>query len=146
MAKEFPVWLDRTPGVLLREVAPGLYVGGAAAVTAMAWGCVVDLCGSSSSLASTVYGRVPVLLRWDFPDGEEVPEGLVEVVSPLVGSVDGPVLIHCRVGLSRSPSVAYAVLRTRYGLSDNSASNRIYVEPGWPARRTIESVRSRFRR
>lgn len=144
MAKEYPDWIDRRPSFLLREVASNIYVGGAGAASSLPWFAIIDLCGASVGLSAPVYNRASILLRWHFDDGTQVPDGLLESVIPLVDEARrmGPVLIHCRAGLSRSASVAYAALRMLVDLPHGEAMRRIYVSPGWPMSSTIESARS----
>lgn len=142
---KFPRWVSHDPNTFLREVAPNLFVGAQLAPTTQAWAGIVDLCGSSSSpLMSMHYASCPVFLRWVFDDGDEIPEGLLDAVVPLVAEVrrTGPVLIHCRAGLSRSASVAYAVIRILHELNHRRALDRVFAAPGWPVPNTLVSARA----
>ena len=145
MSKKFPLWVNQDPNYFLREVGPGVFVGAQLAPSSMAWSGIIDLCGGSSSpLMSPHYADCPVFLRWVFSDGDEIPEGLLDSAVPLVAEArrSGPVLIHCRAGLSRSASVAYAVLRVLHDLNHKRAMERVSSVPGWPISTTLLSARS----
>jgi hypothetical protein len=142
-----PRWIDDDRAVMLRQVAPGLYLGAEGARKRMKWGLVVDLYGS----------RLPVdtqyLLRWPMFDGDPVSSTLLDAAVLLVRKIrdgrQGPVLVHCQAGLSRSPSVAYGLLRRLDGLTHQEALHRVLVDtPGWgklqgfPVPQTLASVKT----
>lgn len=145
----FPRWKDKSGPTNLREVAPGLFVGALASPKAGRWAAVIDLYGSSSSAEmQPTYSRVPVVLRWQFNDGDRLPAGLLDTVEPLVRANlrKGPVLIHCQAGLSRSASTAYAMLRVLFGLPHEEAYRRIQIMADYPRPQTFASAASWVRR
>lgn len=145
MSKKFPKWHSKDPNVFLREVAPNIFVGAQLAPSTQEWAGIIDLCGASSSpLMSGHYASCQIFLRWSFRDGDEVPDGLLDAAVPLVAEARriGPVLIHCRAGLSRSASVAYAVLRILHDLNHKRALERVSSIPGWPVSETLNSARA----
>jgi protein-tyrosine phosphatase len=83
------------------------------------------------------------VLRWAFSDGLPLPDGLMDTVVPLVSAriVEGPVLIHCQAGLSRSVSTAYALLRRVWGMSHNRALRRVKAHRDFPVPTTLASAR-----
>ena len=147
--EKFPRWISTSEEVMLREVAKGLYVGGCESVRRLQgepWAAVIDLYGTSGepARAQSYDGviRAPILLRWPFDDNIAIPSGLLDAVSHLVaGNIrSGPILIHCQAGLSRSASVAYALLRTLGELTPKQALSRVYAVKGFPRRPTLGSA------
>jgi len=152
----YPRWIvggpdDRSTAIvraMLREVAPGLYVGSENSDDFMpvTWGTHGALVQLSSSCAPV--GEIPTY-RWTFNDGGPVPGALLDDVVRFVSQwrAKGPVLVQCQAGLSRSASVAYGLLRVLDGLDHAEAERRIttreehYDRPlVWPRRPTLESV------
>jgi len=79
-----------------------------------------------------------------FLDGNAVPARVLDDALSLWAHREGPMLIHCRWGLSRSASVAAALLRLKFGLSRDEALERVRL-PGvplseWPRVRTFNSA------
>ena len=106
--------LRALPGVL-DEVAPGLWVGPQSARALQhLFVLVVDCRGSEAVAGDRVFvprsGKKGNL--WEPADFDE----MVEVVTSALGH--GPVLIHCRVGRSRSVTAAAAVLLATGRASD----------------------------
>jgi hypothetical protein len=142
----FPRWLDERETVMLREVAPGLFLGAEGARKARTWDLVVDMFGSTIPV-STRY-----LIRWPMFDGTPVPRPLLDGVLPMVRgtlSRHDTVLVHCAAGLSRSASVAYGLLRRLYRLPHHEALRRVRVDTeAWgaiedfPVPETLASVRT----
>ena len=66
----------------------------------------------------------PVQDRHPLPDGllDEVLDRVMDCLS------DGPVLIQCEMGRSRSAGVAYALLRALYGQSHDEAYARVHTQ------------------
>jgi hypothetical protein len=145
----YPRWVSTSEEVMLREVAKNLYIGGCESVRRLQgepWAAVIDLYGTSGepARAQSYDGviRAPILLRWPFDDGIAIPFAVFDAVLPLVaGNIrSGPVLIHCQAGLSRSASVAYALLRTIGGLTPKQALSRVYAVKGFPRKPTLASA------
>jgi hypothetical protein len=140
-----PRWIDRSESINLREVAPNLYIGAVDSPGLAEWAAVIDLYGSSrASAASRMYRSVPVLLRWQFLDGDPVPRGLLEAAEAIARArlPEGPVLIHCHAGLSRSASVAYALMRVIWGIDHDEARHRIHLRSDFPVPATLASARA----
>lgn len=151
----YPRWehnapsVNRSDFVNLREVAPGLYVGSERAVIALPWAGIVSL----NPYANEAYSRARILAYLEAPrflylpieDGEPICPSVLDAVARFVqvAHPHGPVLLHCRLGLSRSASVAYAVLRLA-GLSHGEALRRIKVPtwPQYPCQPTLDSARA----
>jgi protein-tyrosine phosphatase len=155
MPHSFPRWTDRTPGINLRMVAPRLYVGGCVAPLVRPFGTIIDLYGAVPAPRNQdereieagrerAYAATPVVVRWPFVDGQEVPDGLLEeaAVAVAAGRERGDVLIHCQAGLSRSASVAYALVRAM-GCDHQEALRRVRTpeEPDFPRPTTLRSAR-----
>lgn len=144
----WPRWIDPTSGVNLREVATNLYIGGSDAVgrppSGAGWSLVVDVDGSAFCRDRRMrYIDVPVVLSFGFDDGDPVPRGLLDIVLPLVylRLDEGPVLVHCAAGMSRSASVVYALLRRLHDLDHSEAMRRVFVTNPWPLPNTLYSAR-----
>jgi len=75
-----------------------------------------------------------------FRDGEAVPTETLESSLKAAREAQGPVLIHCAEGRSRSVSVAYMLLRDR-GLEHTEALRRVRSRFGPPMRATFDSAR-----
>jgi protein tyrosine phosphatase type 4A len=43
---------------------------------------------------------------WEFADGNEPPQDIIEKWKSLLKSTNEPILIHCRAGLGRAPTIA----------------------------------------
>ena len=149
---EFPVWLS-PPGEVtnLRMVGPGLYVGNEHAplhppVKEGKWCAVLDLYGSA---------KVPILrYRYRFcdevislrmADGDSIPTETLDTAWEMYRACRGrPFLLHCMAGLSRSASVAYALLRKQQGLEHEGALALVQT-PGYaqqfPMPNTLASAR-----
>lgn len=146
----FPRWV---PGVderaNLRCVHDNLYVGSAIAILSRArprveWWAAVDLHGlrhPESFRREAAFGAMGVFLRHAFDDGQPIPEGLLDAVAALVRRRRGPVLISCAAGVSRSASVAYAILRDESGVDHDEALRVVSCKGGRPMHGTLESAR-----
>ncbi len=127
--------------VLLREVRPGLWVGSELARDNYSWLAVVDLYGSSRLVTTRRE------LSWRISDDIPIQLGLLDTTWPFVFHAlkKGDVLIHCKAGLSRSASVAYAILRRLDRLDHEEALRRVRVPEdtmdAWPSQPVIRSAR-----
>ena len=140
----YPRWVQRKPegAYNLREVSPNLYVGAFASAgveVPFQWVAIFDFCGSSAEYIDD-YPIKPVCLVFD--DGEPIPVWYLDQVYAEVCRQKGPVLLHCAQGLSRSASVAYAMLR-RFGFAHHEALRRVRVEKQehYPMQATLASAR-----
>lgn len=174
----WPRWVgtDHTRKLLnLREVAPSLYVGNARAATTYGpehwsiegpeqvesiarWGLIVSYVPASEEPVRKPAG-VPHLYL-PFTDGRKFPpfamwETVAAVEAVRLRQPSAPVLLHCAMGLSRSASAAYGLLRVLYRLSPVEAKRRIQTDiVGYPMPGTFnaahelaeEIVRRRARR
>lgn len=138
MSITYPRWITGVdPLAALREVHTGLYVGSGIAVCERPtyshdWSGVVDCqgpmrCGGSDR--EYRFGTLPRVIRCGFDDGGDIPSGLLDAALRLVREAGGDVLVSCAAGMSRSPSVAYAILRVRYGMGHDEALARVSL-PG----------------
>lgn len=146
----FPEWVRTADQrAMLRCVAPNLYVGGATAILERArphveWWAAVDVHGPRHSNAfrrEPAFSDLPRLLRCGFEDGAPVPDGLLAAVVAFVGPRQGPVLISCAAGVSRSATVAYAVIRAEMGLGHDVALRLVSCPGGGPLPVTLQSAR-----
>lgn len=148
----FPRWLGfngestRDMGMFrCREVAPGLFVGGlASSLTASGWSAIVSLEFLTEKDRKSLSGVAPgaCFVYSPFEDGDPIPR---ETLDRSIRAWDerspfGPVLVHCAQGLSRSASVAYALLRLRFGLDHDESMRRIYVYDRYPLKKTLASA------
>lgn len=87
--------------------------------------------------------RTDALFRTSFPDGTEIQPRVFARALGVYRAAQGNVLVSCAAGLSRSPSVAYAILRRALGLGHAEALDRVSVE-GWTLAGTkpFESARA----
>jgi protein-tyrosine phosphatase len=130
-------------------VHDNLYVGGAIAILSrasprVAWWAALDLHGvrhPEGFRREAAFSTVDVFLRRSFDDGEPIPEGLLNAVAALIQRRRGPVLISCAAGVSRSASVAYAILRDETGIGHDEALRAVSCKNGRPHHRTLESAR-----
>lgn len=108
-------------------------------MTKPSWALVVDFYGSSigRDFPYRVYA-------FPFPDGHPFNPLVLDAVLPMVvqALARGPVLLHCKAGLSRSASAAYAVLRAHDGLSHEEALARVKAHPAFPMAITLNSARA----
>lgn len=153
MSTPFPHWPEqrRIRFLRLRQVGPLLWIGGAMSPAPGAfmrpdlvpvWGAVVDLAGVSRHPEAGYESPIPLLVL-PFDDGDPVPGEILDRVRDVVRGASHPVLLHCAEGLSRSASVAYAMLRLG-GVGHEDALHRVTFggERGYPVRETLESARA----
>lgn len=142
-----PRWIDR--GTNLREVSSSLFVGDQSSpMFPGKWSLIVDLCGQWQVDRRPYPFGTPVL-SFRLEDGEPIPDKVFEQVydrsRPLLKKADR-VLLHCAAGLSRSASMAYALLRVGKRMSHEEAMQRVLtpvaIERGYPMPMTLESARS----
>lgn len=145
----FPQWLHTADTrANLRRVAPGLYVGSAVAVCERParnrdWWAVID-CHGPRGVASVHrelrFGQLDHVIRYAFEDGEPVPEALLVAAEVLYRRAGGSVLVSCAAGVSRSASVAYALLRVVRELPHDEALERVACAGGRPRPETLASA------
>jgi len=132
----------------LRRVAPGLYVGSALAVCERParnrdWWAVID-CHGPRGVASVHrelrFGQLDRVIRYAFEDGFPVPEALLVAAEALYRRAVGSVLVSCAAGVSRSASVAYALLRVVRELPHDEAFERVVCSGGRPRPETLASA------
>lgn len=158
MSQEFPRWVyieqatgpRSTKGSLwnLREVAPGLYVGGMVGVMARDdWSLVIDFDGASKQDGNESFYPPGTLHCLRFPDGRPFPPLYLDRTLELFDQAraqepERPVLFHCAAGMSRSPSAAYAILRVRYGVDHGEALLRVRLDgdASYPMPRTLDGA------
>ncbi len=147
----FPRWIAGGPAdvsvrsnVLLREVADGLFVGSSLALPHLGECAVVQL-------SDRCPPHVGHHLRAPFDDGDAVPDDVLHAAEVFARAWRGtlPVLVQCHAGLSRSASVAYAVMRRVDRLTHAEALVRVAHAQEhndrtlhWPNRYTIASARA----
>lgn len=90
------------------------------------------------------YGAARIWWCSSFIDGNRVPAHVLDDALSLWAHREGPMLIHRHWGLSRSASIAAALLRLKFGLSQDTALERVRL-PGvplsdWPRVRTFDSA------
>lgn len=159
----YPRWAGppEAPGTgpNLREVAPGLWVGSEFAAAEPPtpegrWGLIIDM--REGDPGTGRWARKYLRLR--VVDGQPIPHAHLDQALHAYQQSVGPTLVHCHWGLSRSPSVAAALLIVEHGLSEAEATRRVspYREDAdpndviwdddvdgaveWPRRATINSV------
>jgi hypothetical protein len=134
----FPVVIDADFVTNLRQASERLYVGGAGAITSTAveFRVAVDLHGARDftwpareAAYAALVARGGVLLRWPVPDGLDLPDVLLDAAW-LATRGFGPVLISCAAGISRSVSLAYAILALELDLLHEDALTRVALGPG----------------
>lgn len=142
--KSFPAWISDVPPGFdamddcfnCREVGDGLFVGAFGSPILKPWPQILAL-SRSGLVHARSYPVPPVSMP--FEDGEAVPVEVLTKAWEMWGK--GPLLIHCAAGLSRSASVAYALL-VRGGVPSEEALRRIKVEGNeqYPMRKTLASA------
>jgi len=144
----YPRWVAGKEAVLppvrLREVAHGVYVGNEGSVRALADALdgrvgVIRLATASST------PRVVALVDLPVEDGEPIPDHVIEAAvlhARDIRAAGLPLLLACYAGLSRSASIAYAVLRDM-GVTHAEALRRVRSSAAlrqWPHPVTLDSV------
>jgi hypothetical protein len=74
--------------------------------------------------------RPEALFRTSIRDGVDIAPKVFARALGAYRAAQGAVLVSCAAGLSRSPSVAYAILRRALGIGHEEAVRRVSVE-GW---------------
>ena len=156
-----PIWHNRHPNHRLRWVGGQLYVGAQASPTtlicpksdvlsqAVPFDAVVSLHsgGEYENMRRKALAKVQRVVIWPFDDGAPIPAWLLEAAYCLYRDVrrnpNARMLVHCAAGLSRSASVAYALLRVTDGLSHVHALQRVSVAEysEYPMPDTLNSAR-----
>jgi hypothetical protein len=145
----FPRWVN--PEFNLREVYPELFVGDLnSPLQSREWGLVVDLCGAlrTEPMGRRRYPANAELISVRLEDGQPIPDAVFDKVYDRVRLAllaGEKVLIHCAAGMSRSVSMAYAVLRVGRKMSHEEALSFVTTEEGvrmgWPMRETLGSAK-----
>lgn len=138
----WPRYVERAEAYSLREVAPGLFVGSAAALLARdesgdryRWGSWVECAHGSyglgsaverlrASIAATIPHTALLSLRDCAPIAPRDLDAALLVVRAARESGDGPSLVSCASGVSRSAVVAFAMLRAE-GIAHVEALRRV---------------------
>lgn len=138
----WPRWTS--DGHALREVAPGLFVGNAAALLARdesgaprRWGGWVQCAHGTTDLGpvalrtvEAVGAAIDCTAILSLRDGAAVSPRDLDAALVVARSArelgDGPTLVSCSAGLSRSAVVAYALLRAE-GIAAGDALRRVSV-------------------
>ena len=153
-AMPWPRWIDEAWKVNLREVAPGIFVGGHFSVRRFHPGRMTGVVALSRERVgeppdlTSFYAALPrERLVWaPMEDGEGIAGQTLDRALSLArsASAERPLLIHCQAGLSRSVSVAYGVLRILYGLSSDEALARVRGsrDTTFPLSITLRSART----
>jgi protein-tyrosine phosphatase len=143
----FPRWVPGTDArAMLREVGDGLYVGGMIAVcerpskTREWWGAIDCHGFREDGKREFRFGQLPRVIRFGFDDGDRVPEALLAAAEALYRAAQGPLLVSCAAGASRSASVAYALLRVVRGYSPEGALSRVKLLGSGPLPVTLASA------
>jgi protein-tyrosine phosphatase len=132
----YPNWISTEPRYNLREVAPGLFVGAVDSPSARIWGTIVDLYGHGAQAQGS-----PFRLSFPFPDGGQFPPHALDSTLKMLRATEGPMLIHCAAGLSRSVSAAYAMLVAHYELPRHQALRMARgLDPRFPVDSTLASA------
>lgn len=134
----------------LRCVGEGLYVGSAFSVTQTSlrgnpWWAVVDCHGPRHEEAvrrEIAFTSIPRVLRVGFPDGTPVPTELLAGAEAMYRALQGPMLVACAAGISRSVSVAVALLMVVRGLPYETALLQATCDGGRPLAVTIGSAKA----
>lgn len=82
------------------------------------------------------------MIRYGFDDCDVVPVALLVAAEALYRDAQGPVLVSCAAGASRSASVAYALLRVVRGYSHEAALARVKLPGGGPHPRTLATAQA----
>jgi len=124
---EYPKWISQDHNENLREVARNVYVGawwstGAPPSPHAEWTYVVSLISQQSTCSAA-----RKVTQYPMRDGHTFRPGVLDEIckSLAVKRQEGPVLIQCMAGMSRSASVAYAFLRHVDQLSPTEALRRV---------------------
>ena len=146
-----PRWLPHVDArANLRLVHRDLYVGSAVAVlfrpgSGRDWWGAVDAHGPAHSEAfrrEARFGELAACIRFGFEDGGPVPPALIEAAVGLARGRRGPLLICCAMGVSRSASVAYCVIRAETGATHEEALRAVSCPQGRPLPATLASARA----
>jgi hypothetical protein len=158
--------IDDTEYTDLREVAPGLFVGGmfAPRYAPGRFKTIINLYGHGwpksreppANIQDMLLAQERALrgvshhLIFRMEDDHPFPSWLYDIVERTIRANNGDgVLIHCFAGISRSMSMAYAMLRTVYNKDDNdayaAASHPLYMPCTEPLLSAIDWARARNR-
>lgn len=137
-------WVERREDVgrFCREVAPGLYVRSFTSI-AEPRGPFARIVLSNAIESASVVAQLFVPVPDFAPIPDEVFECAVAFARYTRKSV--PLVVQCRMGLSRSASMAYAILRVVDGLGHAEAFERVRstaLRREWPAPEVIASAQA----
>lgn len=141
---QYPRWVDRD--CTLREVGPGLFVGdwrSPGLARQIPFKLVVRMTAGSALQPVRSDGSTARILHAPMNDGDALDPATLDAIDQEIRDAlpRGPVLIHCQAGLSRSASVAYAMLRRIFGRSHQAAYSAVKAHANYPLRTTLDSAR-----
>lgn len=145
----FPQYLPHADArANLRRVGADLYVGGATAILerpspGRGWWGAIDLHGGRHMEAfrrEPAFGDLDRFLRAAFEDGFPVPDGVLDAAAAFARRRQGPLLVCCAAGVSRSATVAYAILRAEGRAGHDAALRAVSCANGRPLPATLRSA------
>lgn len=124
----YPLLLSKQAN--LRQVSDRLYVGNLLSPATLSQKTdltsFVDLCSERGvEPRERAVTRIPVVMRLPIQDGSPIPDEVI-MAALCAYQLGGKCLIACHAGISRSVSIAYAILRCTESLSHDEACERVF--------------------